>query len=98
MTISSRMASVDDYLQYVELRGARTKILGQSTPLRRSAAAIGERSGSPVPASPTFLIEIATIMARGLAGQLMKCGGERAGVAEADIERNPGDGQRAISQ
>jgi hypothetical protein len=48
------MASVDDYLQYVELRGARTKILGQSTPLRRSAAAIGERSGSPVPASPTF--------------------------------------------
>jgi hypothetical protein len=41
MTISSRIASVDDYLQYVELRGARTKILGQSTPLRRSAVAIG---------------------------------------------------------
>jgi hypothetical protein len=37
---------------------------------------------------PTLLIEIATITARGLAGQPMKCGGERARLAEADIERN----------
>ena len=45
-----------------------------------------------------ILIEIATITARGLAGQPMKCGGERARVAETDIERYRGDGQLTIRQ
>ena len=43
-------------------------------------------------------IEIATIAARGLAGQPVKCGGERARLAEADIERNRGDRQLTIRQ
>src|SRR5258708_20743543 len=62
-----------------------------ASPLSRS----GERSGSPASA-PTPLIEIAAITARGLAGQPMKRGTEPAGVAEANIERNRGDGQFAI--
>ena len=63
-----------------------------------SAVAIGERSGSLPSACPIPLIEIATITARSLAGQLMKCGGERARVAEADIERNRRDRQLTICQ
>ena len=39
----------------------------------------------------TSSIEIATITRRGLAGQPVKCGGEGAGIAEADIERDCGD-------
>jgi hypothetical protein len=61
-----------------------------------SDVAIGERSGSL--AFAPRLIEIATITARGLAGQPVKRGTERARVAEADIERNRGDGQSAIGQ
>jgi hypothetical protein len=56
------------------------------------------RFAHPASALPTLLIEIATIMARGLAGQPMKCGGERARLAEADIERNRGDGQLTVRQ
>ena len=37
-------------------------------------------------------------MARGLAGQSVKSGGEGSGVAEADPERNRRDGQFAIGQ
>jgi hypothetical protein len=48
--------------------------------------------------SPTPLVETATITARGLAGQSMKCGGECARLAEADIERNRCDGQLTIRQ
>jgi hypothetical protein len=48
--------------------------------------------------APTFLIEIATVTARGLAGQPMKCGRERARLAEADIEPNRGVGQLTIRQ
>jgi hypothetical protein len=44
------------------------------------------------------LIEIATVPGRGLAGQPMKCGAKRTRLAEADIERNRGDGQLPISQ
>ena len=44
------------------------------------------------------LIEIATVMARGLAGQPVKCGGECARIAEADIERNTRDGQFPLRQ
>src|SRR5438445_3784950 len=55
------------------------------------------RSGNPAPSS-TSSSEIATITARGLAGQPMKCGGERAGLAEADLERNRGDGPLTIRQ
>src|SRR6202022_4358486 len=55
-----------------------------------------KRSGSPTP-SPT-LIEIATITARGLACQPMKRGGEGARLAEADLERDRGDGQLTIRQ
>jgi hypothetical protein len=47
---------------------------------------------------PTPLVEIATITARGLAGQPMKCGSERARLAEADIKRNGSDGQLMIRQ
>ncbi len=50
------------------------------------------------PARNTRLVEIATITTRGLAGQPMKCGGERARLAEADIKRNGGDGQLTIGQ
>ena len=57
------------------------------------------RSEAAVPRQPpTPLIEIAAITARGLAGQPMKRGTEPAGVAEANIERNRGDGQFAIRQ
>src|SRR5258708_27017654 len=56
-----------------------------------------KRSGNPAP-SPTSSSEIATIAARGLAGQPVKCGGERAGLAEADLERNRGDGLLSIPQ
>src|SRR6267154_3765114 len=52
-----------------------------------SAVAIGERSGSPASASRTSLIEIATITARDLAGQPVKCGGECAGLAEIRCTR-----------
>jgi hypothetical protein len=48
--------------------------------------------------APALLIEIATITARGLAGQPMKRGTEPARVAEANIERNRRDGQFAIRQ
>jgi hypothetical protein len=44
------------------------------------------------------LVEIATITTRGLAGQPVKCGGERARLAEADVKRNGGDGQLTIRQ
>jgi hypothetical protein len=51
---------------------------------------------------PDFLasssIEVATITARGLAGQPVKCGAERAGFGKADIERNRRDGQLTICQ
>ena len=91
------MASVDDYLQYVELRGARTKILGQSTPAPLRCRDRGSEAAVPRQ-PPTLLIEIATITARGLAGQPMKCGAERARLAEADIKRNVGYGQLTIRQ
>jgi hypothetical protein len=48
--------------------------------------------------APALLVEIATITARGLAGQPMKRGTEPARVAEADIEPNRRDGQFAIRQ
>ena len=62
-----------------------------------SAVAIGGEAAVSRP-PPTPLIEIAAITARGLAGQPMKRGTEPAGVAEANIERNRGDGQFAIRQ
>ncbi len=55
------------------------------------------QSETAVPHPPS-LIEIATITARGLAGQPMKCGAERARLAEADIKRNVGYGQLTIRQ
>jgi len=57
------------------------------------------QSETAIPHPPsTLLIEIATITARGLAGHPMKCGGERARLAEADIKRNVGYGQLTIRQ
>ena len=75
-------------------RGAKSVPTRSNTRQRRASR---KRSGSPAP-SPTSSSEIATITARGLAGQPMKCGGERAGLAEADLERNRGDGPLAIRQ
>ena len=69
--------------------------------LRASTRPPLSRSGSEpevLRQPPNLLIEIATIMARGLAGQPVKCGGERARLAEADVERNRGDGQLTIRQ
>jgi len=66
----------------------------------RSAALLsrsGNETAAPCPPS-TLLIEIATITARGLAGQPMKCGAERARFAKADIKRNLGYGQLTIRQ
>src|SRR5258708_36860652 len=65
----------------------------RAAPLSRS----GSEAAVPRPL-PTLLIEIATITARGLAGQPMKRGTEPARVAEADIERNRSDGLLAIRQ
>src|SRR3979490_2728017 len=50
------------------------------------------------PASPASSIEAATIAARGLAGQPMKCGGKGGGLAKSNIERNRSDGQLTIRQ
>ena len=58
----------------------------------------GERGGGPAPASSTSSIEITTITARSLAGQLVKCSAERARLAETDIERDPSYGQLTIGQ
>jgi hypothetical protein len=54
------------------------------------------KAGPCVP--PTSLIEVSTVIARGFAGQPVKSGGERARVAEANIECNSRDGQFAIRQ
>ena len=56
-----------------------------------------DETAAPCPRS-TLLIEIATITARGLAGQPMKCGAERARLAEADIKCNFGYGRLTIRQ
>ena len=64
---------------------------------QNAAVATVERSGGPA-SDPDSLFEIATILARGLAGQPVKCGGERARIAEADSESNCRDGQFAIRQ
>src|ERR1700676_25131 len=50
------------------------------------------------PASPASSIEAATIAARGLAGQPMKCGGKGGGLAKSNLERNRSDGQLTIRQ
>jgi hypothetical protein len=67
-----------------------------TTPFAFSVAAGSE---APVPRRlRTPLVETATIAGWGLAGQPVKCGGECTRVAEADIQRNCGDGELIIRQ